>query len=159
MDVRPHEITDLERAEAEFTRQILANPEDVTARKVFADWLDDNYPERRVQAKYLREIRKHKFVRLVRDEGGWALKPQWVEHRGIRICWMNDGDGYTSNMALAEPAPPRSPRCRYWLTRIRRGWKVPRHIKQYGYSMMVGWFGVYTDEYLRLIAPVLEYRK
>lgn len=148
------ELTDLEVCEAAFIRTILSNPSDVTARLVFADWLDDYYPERRVQAKYLREIRKHKFIRLVRDEGEWALRPQWAEDRGPRIPKYCAYDGFGTNAGDRDGV---SPRCKYWMKRIRRGWKVPRHIKTMGYSTATGWFGVYVREYLDHLSPILWY--
>ena len=145
-----HQVTEYERCEAEFTRQILIDPADTTTRLVFADWLDE-FTDRHVQAKYLREIRKHKFIRLVKTEGSWALFPQWVEHRGARVSSRNCYDHFP------EPPPNPSPRCVYWLRRIRRGWVVPGHVRGDGYSMATKYFGVYVSEYLRKIAPMLRY--
>lgn len=137
----------IESDEAAFTRAILSDPKDTTARLVFADWLDEH--GRHVQAKYLREIRAHKFVRLVFVSGGWALTPQWAEQRGRRVP-----DDEAFDLRTGEPD---SPRYKYWRRRMRRGWRVPAHVKTMGYSMAVEWFGVYVSEYLHGICPHMEY--
>jgi len=136
----------VEQEEAEFTRQILERPDDVTTRLVFADWLDEH--GRKVEAKYLRDIRKHKFIRLVGICGGWALKPQWAVDRGKRL----DLD-YTPK----EECNGHSERWKYWDWRFRCGWKVPAHVVHYGYSMAVTWFGVYVWEYLDDLSNRMPY--
>ena len=144
-------MSDLETQEAAFVAAILANPRDDTARKVYADWLDDYCPERRVQAKYLREIRRHKFVRLVKISGGWALMPQWAEYRGPKVEDVYAGKDIYGN------DKPLSPRCLYWRRRMHRGWRVPRHMKGNGYYTRAQTYGVYTRELFEILDPITEY--
>ncbi len=81
--------------EAAFVVALLQTPEDDTARKVFADWLDER--GRHTQAKYLREIKRQKFVRRVRQMGRHGMDhlpplpppiPKYIS-RTWKVNWSN----------------------------------------------------------------------
>jgi uncharacterized protein (TIGR02996 family) len=171
----------LDAEEAGFVGALLATPEDDTARRVFADWLDEH--ARPVEAKYLREIRRYKFVRLVRQRGWWALYPEWarvmpphpMKHKPIKPGGFWDvyepGKPVSSHPDLHEamkaierqtalqhepPAGhsrhvPLSDRCKAWIEKFKRGWCPPKHIRSYGWSMRVRYYGVHDWELLHII--------
>lgn len=83
---------------------------------------------------------------------------------------MKTGGGQTSWVDLERPKPPavddryrywgspppeRSPRCRYWLRQIERGWRPNRFVRRRGYDEAAEWYGVYLWEYLNSIRPAL----
>jgi uncharacterized protein (TIGR02996 family) len=70
--------------EEEFTCVLTNTPEDDTTRRVYADWCDEN--GRPQQAKYLRSIRRSKFVRRVRS-WTWNGDP----FTGERLTLDNEG--------------------------------------------------------------------
>lgn len=140
--------------EAAFLDILLKRPEDDTARKVFADWLDER--GRRVEAKYLREIRRHKFVQLVRQRGLWAFYPEWARTMPPPV---EDPYSLTSQPPLIdfhgnEPIRPRSARCRAWVGKIKRGWRPPKWIAHHGHAMRTRYYGVYVWELLNVIDPL-----
>ncbi len=56
-----------------------------------------------------------------------------------------------------EKEPPQpSERCRWWVERIKGGWKPNRRIGTMGYNASAEWFGVYIWEYLHVLWPLLE---
>jgi len=126
-------------------RAVLADPADDTLRKAYADWIEEHYPERRVRARYLREVRRHKFVRLVRQVGRRALYPEFAVPRGPRVdCYdYRTGDG-------------RSPRFYYWLGRIRAGWRFPKWVAGAGYCTKAGYLGVTVREWIDLLSPEMR---
>lgn len=134
--------TEAEIEEAGFTKAILACPEDDTARKVFADWLDEH--GRPAEANYLRTISRGKFVRRVRECGGFAMFPPKPPPR------VADDHHYYST-----PPPARSPRCEWWVRRIQRGWRPNHRITRLGYSEATRFFGVYVWEYITVLSPML----
>ncbi len=135
--------------EAEFTRLVLAEPGDATVRLVFADWLDEHGQP--VRAKYLREVRPLKFLRLIAVRGAWALFPSWDTDRMPPPVPAALRMNYTTS-----PPPRPSPRCEAWVRRINRGWWVPAHVSRNGWSMMVCYFGVYAYEYLHILLPMIS---
>jgi uncharacterized protein (TIGR02996 family) len=136
--------------EGGFVAAVLTDPTDDTARKVYADWLDEH--GRHAQAAYLRVVRRSKFVRRVRERGGWALF-QSIGPMPPRPPWNWE----TAPMSHARRASGAlSPRVRPWLTRIRRGWRVPKWLSDRGYSSLVKYFGVADWEYFDYIRPALD---
>lgn len=83
---------------------------------------------------------------------------------------MKTGGWGGSWVVLDRPKPPRvdhyafwgeppaelSPRCRYWLAQIERGWRPNRFVRRMGYDEAAEWYGVYLWEYLNVIAPRLD---
>lgn len=171
----------IDAEEAGFVGSILNAPEDDTARKAFADWLDEH--ARPVEAKYLRDVRRHKFVRLVHRRGWWALYPEWarvmpphpMKRKPIKPGGFWDfyepGKPVTSYPDLRnamkavmaavdlqhQPPPghsimvPLSDRCKAWIEKFKRGWRPPKHTKRNGWSTRVGYYGVYDWELLHII--------
>lgn len=60
-----------DQEEVGFVSVLLADPADVTTRLAYSDWLQEH--DRNKQARYLREIRKSKFVKAVLQRGWFAL--------------------------------------------------------------------------------------
>lgn len=140
----PGDPTDTE--ECVFVSALLADPSDVTSRKVFADWLDEH--GRAVQAKYLRDIRKYKFVKLVTQCGWWALYPRWADVMPSRVT-----DNYRH---VSHPPPEPSPRCESWKIKTGRGWVTPKWMQGAGYAIRVVYFGVYVWEQFNVIDRLLD---
>ena len=74
-------------------------------------------------------------------------------------------------MTAPEPRPPRvqevedhwgdlppepSPRCAWWVARIRGGWQPNRRISSLGYYGSAEWYGVWIEEYLSVIGPLVR---
>lgn len=136
--------TDDEKALAEFTKALIACPSDATTRLVFADWLDEHGDPKR--AKYLREIRQRKFLKLYAQVGTFAFYPpaQMPPRVADRYRYWTD------------PPPARSDRCRAWEARIRHGWRMPKWVQGKGYDPMAGYFGVYVWEWLNVLSPLYD---
>lgn len=141
-----HVPTQEEIEEAAFAKAVLENPADDTARKVFADWLEEH--DRRQEAAYLRSIRREKFVRRVRQFGGWALRPLHLQNCAPPV---DDIQKYWQN----QPPDP-SPRLMEWLTRLARGWRPSCGVRALGYYEASRYYGVYIWEYLNVIRPWLD---
>ncbi len=138
-----------ELAEASFTQVLLENPDDVTARLAFADWLEEH--GRSHQANYLKTIRKWKFVREVARFGGWGLVPPWDRVKMPPVPKDFDIYKYTN-----VPPPVNSPRLLPWIKRIQMGWSFPKHVKYEGYSTKTQYFGVYVWEYQNVLSPMFD---
>jgi hypothetical protein len=52
------------------------------------------------------------------------------------------------------PASP-SLRCIWWVGQIKSGWKPNQRIRSMGYHEGSSWFGVWIEEYTKVIAPLL----
>ena len=52
--------------------------------------------------------------------------------------------------------PCLSPRCRYWLRQVERGWRPNRRIRVQGYDGSAAWYGVYIWEYINVICPMIN---
>jgi hypothetical protein len=55
-----------------------------------------------------------------------------------------------------ELPPEPSPRCRYWLRQIERGWRPNRHLRSMGRHESAHWYGVYLAEWSEVIYPALN---
>lgn len=55
-----------------------------------------------------------------------------------------------------ELPPEQSPRCTWWVARIRAGWRPNARVRSEGYEGATAFYGVYVGEYLKVIAPLIE---
>ena len=121
-----------------FEDALIADPSDVTTRLVYADWLEERGFNHR--AKYLREIRKSKFIRRVDEMGRYALAPYPdlpPKVQNVTQYWVT--------------APPElSARCIAVVARLKAGWRVP-HIYELGYHTRAEAYGVYIWELFNVI--------
>jgi hypothetical protein len=56
----------------------------------------------------------------------------------------------------ADPPPELSPRCVWWVERIKAGWRPNRRIGSMAYGERTSFHGVYVWEYLNVLAPLLR---
>lgn len=56
----------------------------------------------------------------------------------------------------APEGTPTSPRCLWWIEKIRGGWKRNRRLKTMGYEEAAAYFGVYNGEYVSILWPLLQ---
>lgn len=57
-----------------------------------------------------------------------------------------------------EEPPDLSPRCRYWIRRIERGWRGNKRFRGKGYSEKAEHLGVYIWEWLHVLSPLFEHK-
>lgn len=127
-----------------FERALLADPEDDTIRLAFADFVEER--GERHKAKYLREIRRTKFVRRVRQMGAHALAPYPDLPPKVKVHYD----------FWAEKPPQLSPRCVALCAKLRAGWQVPSHIYQWGYDSRSEAYGVWIWELRNVIDPLIR---
>ena len=53
-----------------------------------------------------------------------------------------------------KPPPSPSPRCTWWVSRIKAGWRPNRRISSMGYHSSAEFYGVYIWEYINVIYPL-----
>jgi len=49
-----------------------------------------------------------------------------------------------------------SPRCIWWIARIKSGWQPNRRIRSMGYYGSAEWYGVYIEEFMSVLSPLLR---
>lgn len=54
------------------------------------------------------------------------------------------------------PPAEQSPRCAWWIDRIKAGWRPNRRIRALGYDDSAEFFGVYIWEWLNVLSPLLD---
>ena len=132
-------LNEADACEWGFVRTLLHDPSDKVARGAFADWLDEH--DRGVQARYLRQIRLHKFIRAVKKRGSVAILgsqygrptiPQVVarfaEYRSWNLAWgalhiVLDDNNVSDDSVLfclryTQPGGPDENEEAYWLSCI-----------------------------------------
>lgn len=68
-----------------------------------------------------------------------------------RVDTYDDGECY-----WGDPPPERSPRCTWWIDRIRAGWRPGKRVARLGYYCAATYYGVYIWEYLHVLSPLLN---
>ena len=57
---------------------------------------------------------------------------------------------------IKPPEHVLSPRCVWWVKRIKSGWRPNRRIKSMGCDEAADYYGVYLGEYRYIISPLLK---
>lgn len=57
-----------------------------------------------------------------------------------------------------EPPPMASPRCIFWKTKIRSGFRANYRIRKLDFEEASDFFGVYIWEYVNILNPLLHIR-
>lgn len=66
-------------------------------------------------------------------------------------------DDYTEFWVAAPPE--RSPRCVYWVNKLRAGWVPNRRIQLMNYDEASQFYGIYIWEYLYIIFPMAHVKE
>jgi uncharacterized protein (TIGR02996 family) len=115
-----------------FNRAMLQNPDDDLPRLVFADWMDENCPDREVCAAVRRSITSQEQRSVwpgLRETPAWRL----TFHRARIAMWVNWVDRH--------PAPPPHRRPRTLLEAVwRTGWVEVAEFGRGQYNSLEGWF-------------------
>jgi uncharacterized protein (TIGR02996 family) len=80
--------------EKDFRESLTRRPDDVTTRMVYADWLEEH--DRPKEAKFLRTIRKDKFLRWM---AAWSAGRGWDPFTGHRPSLEDYKSGFAAYRA------------------------------------------------------------